>query len=163
MIAAACKVEFVGAARNVAVGHRCGQSDQCIGFKVSQGDPFIGLSSVWFFHDDFHLSGSSLRHRIGNTTEFARALTILEGPAQCGTHIVVPLFGMPVVDSTDVAVLVCEPTVARRTEQFRRVCPVCRGLGVNAVATREQVLYLVKKRIGTHRFDEDTVKWRRFR
>src|SRR5207249_8226175 len=87
------------------------------------------------FHDDFCLSGSSLRHRVGNATEFARALTILEYPARCGTYVVVPLFGMAVVDATCVAVPVCQPTVARWTEQFRRVCPVCRGLAVEAVGT----------------------------
>src|SRR3989442_9851015 len=71
------------------------------------------------------LSGSSLRHQVGNTTEFARALTILECPARRGTHVVVPLFGMVVADSTGVAVLVYKRTVAGPTEQFTRTRKRC--------------------------------------
>jgi hypothetical protein len=155
VIAGTREVEFVGAARNSAVGPRCGRTRWRVGFDVLPGN-FIGSSSVPFFHDDFYLSGSPLRQQVGYTTELARALTILERSARCGTHVVVPLFGMTVVDSTGVAVLVSEPMVARRAEQFR-VRSVDRGLAVQVARAREQPLYLVQKGGGRHRLDEDGI------
>src|SRR5260370_36845349 len=62
-------------------------------------------------------ANQSFLHR--QASKRARAVTVLERAA-LGTDILIPLFGVPLADAADVALLVRERLVARRTQQHRR-------------------------------------------